>query len=64
MGETLAKREIGLLSGWLFPVSNGIVEGASNKIKTMARQAYGFRGKEFLKLKIMAIHLAEDELVG
>lgn len=43
---------------------NGIVEGTNNKIKTMTRQAYGFRDKEFLKLKIMAIHLAEYELVG
>jgi hypothetical protein len=30
---------------------------ANNKIKTMKRQAYGFRDKEFFKLKIMAIHL-------
>jgi len=64
LGETLARHEIGLLSRWLFPVSNGIAEGTNNKIKTMARQAYGFRDKEFLKLKIMAIHLAEYELVG
>jgi len=64
LAETLAKHEIGLLSRWLFPVSNGIVEGTNNKIKTMTRQAYGFRDKEFLKLKIMAIHLAEYELVG
>ncbi len=26
------------------------------KIKTMQRQAYGFRDKEFFKLKIFAIH--------
>jgi hypothetical protein len=30
----------------------------------MKRQAYGFRDKEFLKLKILAIHEAKYALVG
>ena len=34
----------------------GPLEGTNNKIKTMKRQAYGFRDKEFFKLKILAIH--------
>ena len=40
------------------------VEGTNNKIKTMKRQAYGYRDNEFFKLKIMAIHLAKYALVG
>ena len=40
------------------------LEGTNNKIKTMKRQAYGFRDKEFFKLKIMAIHLTKYALVG
>jgi hypothetical protein len=37
---------------------------AVNRLKTMKRQAYGFRDKEFFKLKILAIHEARYELVG
>jgi len=37
-------------------ISSGPMEGTNNKIKTMKRQAYGFRDMEFFKLKILAIH--------
>jgi transposase len=40
------------------------LEGTNNKIKTMKRQAYGFRDIEFLKLKIMGIHATRYALVG
>ena len=30
----------------------------------MRRQAYGFRDKEFFKLKILAIHETRYELIG
>jgi len=39
-------------------------EGTNNKIKTMKRQAYGFRDPEFLKLKIYALHQTNYALVG
>jgi transposase len=32
------------------------VEGINNKIKTMKRQAYGYRDQEFFELKILALH--------
>jgi len=44
-------------------VEDGL-EGTNNKIKTMKRQAYGFRDLEFLKLKIFAIHRTKYALVG
>ena len=44
--------------------SESAVKGTNNKIKTMKRQAYGFRDKEFFKLKILAIHESKYELVG
>jgi transposase len=47
-----------------FPISTGPLEGTNNKIKTMKRQAYGFRDNEFFKLKIMGIHLTKYALVG
>ena len=46
------------------PDLDGPLEGTNNKIKTMQRQAYGFRDKEFFKLKILAVHEAKYALVG
>ena len=40
------------------------MEGTSNNIKTMKRQAYGFRDMEFFKVKILAIHGTKHALVG
>ena len=54
----------GILAWYDYPISTGPLEGTNNKIKTMKRQAYGFRDMEFLKLKIMAIHEAKYALVG
>ncbi len=40
------------------------MEGTNNMIKTMKRQAYGFRDQELFKLKILAIHESKYVLVG
>ena len=58
-----AHRE-GILAYYEFPISTGPLEGTNNKIKTMKRQAYGFRDMEFLKLKTLAIHRTKYALVG
>ena len=60
----MVKHLIGLLSRWLFPVSDGIVEGTNNKIKTLQRQAYGYRNEEFFRLRIFALYHTRYELVG
>lgn len=62
--KTLAARRRGILAWYDYPISTGPLEGTNNKIKTMQRQAYGFRDSEFFVLKIMAIHEATYELVG
>ena len=62
--KTLKKHKRGILAYYDYPISTGPLEGTNNKIKTMKRQAYGFRDKEFFKLKIMAIHNARYALVG
>jgi transposase len=46
------------------PITTGPLEGFNNKIKTLKRQAYGFRDLEYFKLKILALHQARYELVG
>jgi transposase len=64
MARTIATRRMGLLAYYDYPISTGPLEGTNNKIKTMKRQAYGFRDQEFFKLKILAIHEAKYALVG
>jgi transposase len=61
---TLAMYREGILAYYDYPISTGPLEGTNNKIKTMQRQAYGFRDPEFFKLKIYAIHRSKYALVG
>jgi len=64
MAKTLAAHRSGLLTYYDVMLTSGPMEGTNNKIKTMKRQAYGFRDHEFFKLKILAIHETRYELVG
>ena len=52
-----------ILAWYAYPISTGPLEGTNNKIKTMKRQAYGFRDLEFLRLKILGIHRTTYALV-
>jgi transposase len=62
--KTVAMYRSGILAFYDYPISTGPLEGTNNKIKTMKRQAYGFRDLEFFKLKILALHNAKYALVG
>ena len=64
IAKTLDAHRSDLLAYYDYPISTGPLEGTNNKIKTMKRQAYGFRDLEFFKLKIMAIHETKYALVG
>ncbi len=64
MAKTLAAHRSGLLAYYDVRITSGPMEGTNNKIKTMKRQAYGFRDVEFFKLKILAIHESKYALVG
>ena len=64
MANTLSMHRYGLLNWYDYPISTGPLEGVNNKIKTMKRQAYGYRDTEFFKLKIMALHETKYALVG
>ena len=64
MAKTLAAHRTGLLAYYDVMISSGPMEGTNNKIKTMKRQAYGFRDMEFFKLKILAIHESKYALIG
>jgi transposase len=64
MATTLSAYKSGILASYDFPISTGPLEGTNNKIKTMKRQAYGFRDMEFFTLKIMGLHEMKYALVG
>jgi transposase len=61
---TLAMHRTGILAYYDCRISTGPLEGTNNKIRTMQRQAYGFRDQEFFRLKILALHEAKYALVG
>lgn len=62
--ETLEKHRDGILAYFDFPISTGPLEGTNNKIKTLQKQAYGFRDMEFFKLKILGLHETKYALTG
>jgi transposase len=62
--RTLRIHAHGLLAYYDYAISTGPLEGTNNKIKTMKRQAYGFRDHQFFILKIYAIHESRYALVG
>ena len=62
--KTLASHRSGLLAYYDHPISTGPLEGTNTKIKLLQRQAYGFRDREFFKLKIKGLHETKYALVG
>jgi transposase len=64
MASTFQMHRTGLLNYYRCPISTGPLEGVNNKIKTLQRQAYGYRDQEFFRLRIYSIHLAKYALIG
>ena len=62
--QTLATHREGILAYYDYRISTGPLEGTNTKIKTLQRQAYGYRDLEFFVLKIYALHLSKYKLVG
>jgi transposase len=62
--ETLEAYQEGILNYYTYRISTGPLEGTNNKIKTMQRQAYGYRDHAFLKLKILGLHETQYALIG
>jgi transposase len=62
--KTLRQHALRLLAWYDYPISTGPLEGTNNKIKTLKRQAYGYRDDDFFRLKILALHETRYALVG
>jgi len=61
---TLESHAYGLLAWYDHPISTGPLEGTNNKIKTLQRQAYGYRDQEYFRLRIYAMHEQKYALIG
>ena len=64
LAQTLENHLYGLLSYFKYHISNGFAEGINNKIKTLKRQAYGFRDEEYFKLRLYHLHAQKYALAG
>lgn len=62
--NTLEGHRSGLLAWYEYPISTGPLEGTNNKIKTIKRQAYGYRDQDYFRLKLFALHRTKRVLVG
>ena len=54
--NTLMAHRSGILAWYDYHISTAKLEGINNNIKTIKRQAYGYRDEKFLELKILAMH--------
>ena len=64
MAKTLDNHRLGLLNYFKHHITNAGAEGINNKIKTMKRQAYGFRDMEYFKLRLYHLHEQRSAFVG
>ncbi len=64
MANTLSIHRNGVLAYYDVPISTGPLEGTNTKIQLLKRQAYGYRDRDFFKLRIYALHQTRFALVG
>lgn len=64
MAKTLQTHRRGILNWWTHPINNGRMEATNNKIKTLHRQAYGYRAEDFFILKLLGLHESRYKLTG
>jgi len=54
-GTTLQKWQREVLNYWRYPITNALVEGKHNRIKTLKRRAYGYRNDRSFLLRILSL---------
>ena len=64
IGMTLLRNRKGILNYFPHRITSASVEGTVNKIKTLKRQAYGFRDMEYFKLRLYHLHCQGYSLTG
>ncbi|MCQ2375873.1 MAG: transposase [Salinivirgaceae bacterium] len=56
LADTIDLHRDGILAYYDYRISSGKVDGVNNKIKTIKRQAYGFRDDKYFMLRILSMH--------
>jgi transposase len=64
VGLTLLRHRLDVLNYFNHQITNAVTEGLNNKIKTLKRQAYGFRDMEYFKLRLYHLHTQRYALTG
>jgi len=64
LAKTLDNHRHAILAWYDHQISTGPLEGLNNKIKTLKRQAYGFRDMEYFKLRLAFIHSTISRIPG
>jgi transposase len=64
VAKTFAGYRTGILNFFKYRITNALTEGTNNKIKTLKRQAYGFRDMEYFKLRLYHLHTQRYALTG
>ena len=54
----------GILNYFRYRITNGKMEGINNKIKTLKRQAYGYRDKDYFRLRLLHLHVQKVRVSG
>jgi transposase len=64
VANTLASFKTAILNYFKFRITNSVTEGVVYKIKTLRRQAYGYRDMEYFKLRLYNLHTQKYSLTG
>ncbi len=64
LGATLHRYKDEMLNFYKHRITNAPVEGINNKIKTLKRQAYGYRDMQYFKLRLYHLHNQGYSLSG
>lgn len=64
LGMTINKYKDQILNYFKHRITNAVVEGTNNKIKTLKRQAYGYRDMEYFKLRLYHLHRSRYSFAG
>jgi len=64
VAKTFSGHRTAILNYFKHHITNAALEGTNNKIKTLKRQAYGFRDMEYFKLRLYHLHTQRYSLTG
>ena len=64
VSKTLRAHRYGLMNYFKHRITTAKVEGLNNKIKTLSKQAYGFRDMEYFKLRLYHLNEQRYSLTG